>query len=300
MWIVNEKLDASGKQKYKIVIDYKSLNSKTKSDTYQVPDISVVLAHLKNNKYFTTLNLTMDFYQISLNEGDREKAAFSVNNQKYEFNILPMGLKNSPAIFQRVIDDVLRVHIGIICYVYIDDIIVTGKDLKDHTQNLETIFKALTKANLKIHPDKSEFLKKEIAFFGFIVSQDSIKHSMDKIAAISEYPEPTNLRELRSFLGLSSYYRRFILDYAKIARPLTKLLKVQDGNAQVSKQRSKKYPINLNPDQKQTFQRLKKILTSDDVLIYPDFKKSLISLQIPLIMLSEQYYLKDQLEKIGQ
>lgn len=106
-----------------------------------------------------------------------------------------------------------------------------------------------------------------------MVSQDGIKPSMDKIAAISEYPEPTNLRELRSFLGLSSYYRRFILDYAKIARPLTKLLKGEDGHAQISKHRSKKHPINLNPEQKQVFQRLKDILTSDDVLIYPDFKQ---------------------------
>ena len=202
MWVVNKKLDASGQRKYRLVIDYEALNSKTKTDSYQVPEVSVVLAHLKNNKYFTTLDLASGFHQIPLHKKDREKTAFSVNNGKYQFNRMPMGLKNSPAIFQRVIDDVLRAHIGITCYVYSDDIIVMGKDLQDHAKNLKTIFSALEKANFKIQPDKSEFFKQEVAFLGFTVSQDGIKPSMDKIAAISEYPEPTHLRELRSFLGL--------------------------------------------------------------------------------------------------
>lgn len=98
------------------------------------PEVSVVLAHLKNNKYFTTLDLASGFHQIPLHPKDREKTAFSVNNGKYQFNRMPMGLKTSPAIFQRVIDDVLRLHIGIICYVYIDDIIVTGMNLEDNAK----------------------------------------------------------------------------------------------------------------------------------------------------------------------
>ena len=97
-----------------------------------MPEIYAVLADLKDNKYFSTLDLAMGFYQIPLYKGDREKTAFSVNNGKYEFTRLPMGLKNSPSIFQRVIDDVLREYISKICHVYIDDIIVTGKDLADH------------------------------------------------------------------------------------------------------------------------------------------------------------------------
>ena len=131
----------------------------------------------------------------------------------------------------------------------------------------------ITKANFKVQPDKYEFYKKEVAFLGFTVSQDGIKPSPDKVIGISDYPEPSNLKELQLFLGLSSYYRRFIMDYAKIARPLTKMLKGYDGNSQISKYQSKKFPVKFNSEQKETFVRLKNISTSEDVLIYPDFKK---------------------------
>jgi hypothetical protein len=184
-----------------------------------MPDISVVLSNLIGNEYFSTLDLAMGFYQLELKEKDREKTAFSVNNGKYEFNRLPMGLKNSPSIFQRVMDDVLREYIGKICHVYIDDIIVFGKNLEDHIKNLSMVLNALSKANFKIQPDKSEFLRKEVSFLGFTITKEGIKPSEDKVLAIKEYPEPKNLRELRSFLGLSGYYRRFVRDYAKLARP---------------------------------------------------------------------------------
>lgn len=273
LWVVNKKLDASGKRKYRIVIDYKSLNNKTIADKYPMPEITAVLSDLKNNNYFTTLDLAMGFYQIQLKNEDREKTAFSVNNGKYEFSRLPMGLKNAPSIFQRVMDDVLREYIGKICHVYIDDIIVFGKNQEQHANNLRIVMKALSDANFKIQPDKSEFFKKQVEFLGFTVSSDGIKPSQSKIVALLEYPEPTNLKELRSFLGLSSYYRRFVIDYAKLARSLTKLLKREDGQGQIGKNLSKKYKINFNKEQRETFLKLKKTLTSEDVLIYPDFSK---------------------------
>lgn len=273
LWVVNKKLDASGERKYRIVIDFKTLNSKTIADKYPMPEIAAVLADLKNNNYFSTLDLAMGFYQVELKREDREKTAFSVNNGKYEFNRLPMGLKNSPSIFQRVMDDVLRDYIGKICHVYIDDIIVFGSTLEEHGNNLKTILQALSNANFKIQPDKSEFFKKQVEFLGFTVNKEGIKPSESKIIALKEYPEPTNLRELRSFLGLSSYYRRFVIDYAKLARPLTKLLKGEGGHGQISKNQSKKYPIKFNDEQRETFIKLKDILTSDDVLVYPDFNR---------------------------
>lgn len=131
-------------------------------------------------KYFTTLDLASGFHKIPLNNKDIEKTAFSVNNGKYEFLRLPFGLKNAPAIFQRVMDDVLHEHIGKICYVYIDDIIIFGETLEEQLKNLNIILETLRQANFKIQPDKSEWLKNEVEFLGFIVSKNGLKPNPKK------------------------------------------------------------------------------------------------------------------------
>lgn len=228
-----------------------------------MPEITV------GNEYFSTLDLAMAFYQVEFKEKDREKLSFSVNHGK--LTRMPMGLKISPAIFQRVIDDVLREYIGKICHVYIDNIIVFGKDLEVHAQNLRTILCALDKASFKVQPDKSEFFTKEVAFLGFTVSGEGIKPSEDKVTALKNFPdEPTNIRELHSFLGLLSYYRRFIYDYARLAKPFTNLLKGSEGHKRISKSQSKKCPVTFNNEGRSTSTKLKETLTSEDVLIYPN------------------------------
>lgn len=129
-----------------MVIDYRKLNAVTVADRYPIPEINEVLANLGKNKYFTVIDLKSGFHQIPLKECDVEKTAFSVNNGKFEFVRLPFGLKNAPSIFQRTLDDVLRDHIGKICYVYIDDIIIFSKTEKEHFENLRKIFKTLESA----------------------------------------------------------------------------------------------------------------------------------------------------------
>jgi len=128
VWVVTKKPKPNGEKQYRMVIDFKRLNAVTIADTYPIPDINSILASLGNAKYFTTLDLTSGFHQIYMLESDTPKTAFSTLNGKYEFLRLPFGLKNAPAVFQRMIDDVLREHIGKICYVYIDDIIVFSED----------------------------------------------------------------------------------------------------------------------------------------------------------------------------
>lgn len=218
------------------------------SDKYPIPETATVLANLGKSKYFTTLDLTSGFHQVPMFEKDIEKTAFSINNGKYELVRMPFGLKNAPGIFQRVMDDVLREYIGKICHVYIDDIIIFGETFQEHMKNLETILETLKSANFRIQPDKSEFLKKEVEFLGFIVSHNGLKPNCKKIEAIQNYPQPKKLKELRMFLGLSGYYRRFIKDYAKLAKPLTNLLKGEDGHRQISEFESKKFKINLHDD----------------------------------------------------
>ncbi|XP_058448226.1 uncharacterized protein LOC131428341 [Malaya genurostris] len=150
VWVVPKKPDASGEKKFRMVIDYRKVNEKTIPDKYPMPEIGYVLDQLKGQKYFTTLDLASGFHQIKMKEKDIEKTAFAINNGKYEFTRMPFGLKNAPAIFQRAIDDVLRDHIGKICYVYIDDVVVFGKTLDEHLENLKIVLETLRKYKTRL------------------------------------------------------------------------------------------------------------------------------------------------------
>lgn len=274
IWIVPKKLNKDGERKYRMVIDYKRLNAVTIANTYPIPDIGTILANLGESNFFTTIDLTSGFHQILMNEKDIEKTAFSTLNGKYEFLRLPFGLKNAPAIFQCMIDDVLKECIGKICYVYIDDIIIFSKSIEEHLSHIKLILSKLSKANLKINLEKTEFLKTEIEYLGFIISGKGIRADPKKIQAIQNTQEPTNLKELKSFLGLASYYRRFIKDFAKVAKPLTLL--TSGEHAKTSKNQSKKVPIKFNEYQRKAFNDLKNYLISTDILIFPDFDKPFI------------------------
>lgn len=272
VWIVPKKQNAEGKPKYRMVIDYRKLNEVTKPDKYPMPEITDILANLGQNKYFSTLDLKSGFHQIPLKKADMEKTAFSVNNGKYEFTRLPFGMRNAPAIFQRTLDDVLREHIGTKCYVYIDDILIFGKSKEEHLKNLQIIFNTLDKANFKVQEDKCEFMKDELEFLGFIIGRNGIRTKADKVQAIVDFPQPKSIHDLRSFLGLTGHYRRFIRDYAQVAKPLTSILRGDLGRT--SKSQSKATAIQLSPEQIKSFNQLKNCLISDEVVLhYPDFNK---------------------------
>ncbi|XP_075157913.1 uncharacterized protein LOC142231180 [Haematobia irritans] len=272
VWIVPKKPDSQGNKQYRLVTDYRKLNSVTIADRYPIPDITEVLAQLGSNTFFSVLDLKSGFHQIPLKESDIEKTAFSINNGKYEYTRLAFGLKNAPSIFQRALDDILRECIGVFCYVYIDDIIVFSKSENEHIQHLEEVFQTLEDANMKVQLDKCHFFKKSVEFLGFIISSEGITTNPAKTEAISKFPPPTTLKELRSFLGLSGYYRRFIQDYAKLAKPLTSLLRGEEGR--VSKNQSKSIRINLDSEALAAFQKIKSTLVSRDIILtYPDFTK---------------------------
>lgn len=272
LWIVAKKPKPNGEKQYRIVIDFKRLNAVTISDAYPIPDINSTLSSLGNSKFFTTLDLTSGFHQIRMKEKDIEKTAFSTNNGKFEFIRLPFGLKNAPSIFQRMINDVLHPLLGKACYVYIDDIIVFGRNKIEHIENLKKVFALLEGANLKVNLEKSKFLKTSVEFLGHTVSQDGIKPDPGKISAIQNIPAPKTLKDLKSFLGLASYYRRFIKDFAAVAKPLTNL--TRGVNAQIKANQSKRIAVNLDDKALKSFRDLKELLMSSEILAYPNFEKS--------------------------
>ena len=221
IWVVPKKQDASGKQKYRVVIDYRKLNEKTVDDKFPIPDITDILDKLSKSNYFTTLDLTSGFHQIEVHPDDIPKTAFSTDFGHYEFKRMPFGLKNAPSTFQRLMNFVLKDLVNKICFVYLDDIVILGTFLQEYLENIEKVFKRLREANLKIQLDKCEFLRTEVEYFGHIITTEGVKPNPRKIQAIKNFPIPKTKPEIKSFLGLLGYYRRFINDFSKITKPLT-------------------------------------------------------------------------------
>lgn len=261
VWIVPKKADASGKKKFRMVIDYRKLNENTIEDKYPLPRIDEILDNLGRCTYFTTLDLAQGFHQIEMHPDSIEKTAFTVNNGHYEYVRMPFGLRNAPSTFQRVMDNVLREHLHRICFVYMDDIVIFSKSLQEHMTHIKSIFSKLREFNLKVQLDKSEFACKSVAFLGHIITDKGIKPNPSKIEAIQKFPIPKNIKEIKSFLGLVGYYRRFISNFAKIVQPMTKCLK-----------KGTKIETN-NPEYQSAFQKCKQIITNAPVLQYPDFNK---------------------------
>ncbi|CAH2090022.1 unnamed protein product [Euphydryas editha] len=263
IWIVPKKEDSSGKKKWRIVIDYRKLNDITIGESYPIPQINEILDQLGKSKYFTTLDLASGFHQIQMSPADAPKTAFSVPQGHFQFNRMPFGLKNAPASFQRTMNTVLSGLQGVHCFVYLDDVVVYSYDLPSHIEKLHLIFEKLRKFQLKLQPDKCEFLRKEVAYLGHIISNEGVKPNPEKIKAVVQFPPPKCAKDIKSFLGLASYYRRFIPEFSKYAKSLTTLLK-------------KDVPFEWTNTQQLSFEQLKNKLVTAPVLAYPDFTKPFI------------------------
>lgn len=263
IWVVPKKADASGEKKWRVVIDYRKLNDITIGDSYPIPNISEILDQLGKSKYFSTLDLASGFHQIQMNPEDSAKTAFTVPQGQFEFSRMPFGLKNAPSTFQRLMNSALSGLQGMQCFVYLDDIVIYSVDLDDHIYNLSNVFKRLRQYNLKLQPDKCEFLRKEVSYLGHIITDQGVKPNPDKIEAVERFPTPKTPKDIKSFLGFVSYYRRFISDFSKLAKPLTNLLK-------------KDTPFLWENEQQLAFDALKQKLISAPLLAYPDFSKTFI------------------------
>lgn len=272
IWTVPKKgTTDDNKPKRRMVTDFQKLNDQTIKDRYPIPDINMTLHNLGNAKLFSTIDLESGFHQILIKESDREKTAFSINGAKYEFVRMPFGLKNAPSIFQRCVDDILRPYIGRFAYVYIDDVLIFSSTPEEHMEHITTIINALHRANMKISSEKSHFFKTSVEFLGHIIKNGRITVDPQKTEAMQNYPIPRNLKELRSLLGLTGYYRKFIKDYAKIVKPLT--IHLRGENGQVGKNHSAKIAINLDEAAIDSIDQIKQKLCEQVELFQPNFDK---------------------------
>lgn len=258
LWIVPKKPDSKGTPRWRMVIDYRALNEKTIGDAYPLPNINEILDQLGSAKYFSVFDLASGFHQIPMNPTDAPKTAFSTPYGHYQFKRMPFGLRNAPATFQRLMDNVLTGLQGNELFVYLDDIVIYAKSLQEHTVKFNRLMSRLREANLKLQPDKCEFLRREVGYLGHVIGENGVKPDPGKIVAVENFPTPRNPKNIKQFLGLAGYYRRFIPNFSKVAKPLTDLLK-------------KTATFKWDLPQARSFDALKKALITQPILQFPDF-----------------------------
>lgn len=247
--------------KYRFCIDFRKVNEVTEKDAYPLPQVSATLDKLRNARYITTLDLKDGYWQVPLTETSKPVTAFTVPGRGlFQFKVLPFGLHSAPATFQRLLDRIISPELEPRAFVYLDDIVVLGTTLREHTETLIEVLRRLREARLKVNPDKCQILQKEIQYLGHVVNQLGIHTDPEKVRAIAEIKEPRDTKELRRFLGMASWYRRFIPNFASTMQPLTKLLR-------------KKQTWIWGPEQDQGFTKLKEQLTTAPILAPPDFKE---------------------------
>jgi hypothetical protein len=182
------------------------------------------LDKLGRARYFSALDCASGYWQVTLSEEDRVKTVFSTATGNYEYLRMPFRLKSAPSTFQRLMKRVFLGLMGTRCFVYLDDVVLL-ESLQEHNERLVEVLERLKQFNLKLEPYKCEFFKTEFSYLGHFVTSDGVRPDPDKVRAINEFPTPKNETDIKSFLGLAGYYRRFISQFSKIAKPLNYLLK---------------------------------------------------------------------------
>ncbi|WVZ95870.1 hypothetical protein U9M48_041579 [Paspalum notatum var. saurae] len=238
----------------RMCIDYRSLNEVTIKNKYPLPRIDDLFDQLRGAKYFS---------KIDLREEDIQKTAFVTRYGQYEFTVMPFGLTNAPAYFMNLMNKVFMDGLDKYIVVFIDDILIYSKDAVEHEQHLRVVLEKLRSHQLYAKYGKCEFWLEKVAFLGHIVTAKGVAVDPEKVRAVSEWQQPTNVTEVRSFLGLAGYYRRFIEGFAKIAGPLFALQK-------------KGARFEWTTACEKSFQELKARLTIAPVLVQPDIFRDFV------------------------
>ena len=228
VWIVPKKLDSHGNKKWRMVLDFRKLNENTIGDSYLLPNIIDISDQLGSAQYFSVFDLASGFHQIKMSPKDSHETAFSTPYGHYEFDRMPFGLKNAPGTFQRLMDLVLTGLQGTKLFVYQDNIVLYANSLEELEEKFKKLMERLSAANLKLQSDKCEYLRPEVAYSGHIIDKEGVRPDPKKREAVKSFQTPKNPKNIKQFLGLAGYYRRFIDGFSKIATPLNQLL-MKDG-----------------------------------------------------------------------
>ncbi|CAI7730001.1 unnamed protein product [Closterium sp. NIES-54] len=246
----------------RVVIDYRPLNAVTEAaDQFPMPRIDDILDRMTGSLYFSVLDVKSAYHTIRVAEEDIPKTAFVTSSGQYEYVRMPFGLKNAPATFQRLMTTIFRTHLNAIPY--LDDIIVFSNSWEEHLEHLRDVFERVKANHLLLKPNKCELGFYSTIYLGHIVTRDGVKPDAGKVEAISMMAAPVDVRGVREFLGCTSYYRRFIKGYAKVAHSLTQLL-------------HKDHPFEWTDKCERAFNALKLALISPPILAFPDFSKPFI------------------------
>lgn len=245
----------------RLCVDYRALNAVTVKRQYPMPIVEEQLSKLAGNKYFSTLDMTSGYYQIPLSNESRKFTAFMTPDGLFEYNVMPFGLVNAPMVFQEVITDIIRGlenQRSIISYV--DEVIICSNTIEKGLNILNEFMQAVAKAGLTLRPSKCVFMHTQVKFLGHVVSDKGIQPGEEKTQCIEEYAQPQNETQVRRFLGITGFFRKFVPEYSLIAQPLSKLLK-------------KNQQFGWHEEQNNAFKRLKEAITSHPVLTLYDSAK---------------------------
>ena len=245
--------------KLRMVCDWRALNKVTIKDKFAMPHPDMLFDKLKGAKYFTKLDLSQGFHQLLLSKEDREKSAITTRYGNFEWTVASFGMTNVPAVFSRVVGSVLWEFQDDFVINFMDDILIYSQDFDTHISHIQKVLTKLNDAQLYANPEKCTWCATSAFYLGHEISAEGIRVSKEKIQSITSWPTPKNVKELRSFLGLASYYRKFVKNFAFIAEPLTKLLA-----------KDQKWAWSKN-SQHSAFRELQKQLTEAPVLLFPDF-----------------------------
>ena len=244
----------------RMCVDYRPLNAVTIKNKYPLPRIDILFDQLAKAKVFSKIDLRSGYHQIKIRPEDIPKTAFSTRYGLYEYLVMSFGLTNAPAYFMYLMNSVFMPELDKFVVVFIDDILIYSENESDHEEHLRIVLSRLREHKLYAKFSKCEFWMSKVPFLGHILSRDGISVDPSKVQEVMDWKAPTSVHEVRSFLGLAGYYRRFIPDFSKIAKPMTRLL-----------QKDEKYK--WTPECETAFHTLRTLLTTAPVLAQPDIEK---------------------------
>ena len=246
---------------WRLCIDYRALNKITVRNRYPIPRIDDLLDQLKGVKYFSKIDLKSGYHQVPIEPSDVWKTAFKSKEGLFEWLVMPFGLTNAPATFMRLMDDILRPFTNSFVVVYLDDILIFSQSWEEHLHHIRQVLQTLRQHKLCANLEKCTFGMTEVQYLGYIIDEQGVHVDPAKVQVIRDWPSPTTLIELRSFLGLANFYCRFVLGFSHISWPLSQVTKCREAK------------FFWSEAQQKAFRELKDRLCTTPVLALPDLQQ---------------------------